>query len=232
MKKSELTKINKLFPNLYYCKNSHSILGEINIFHKYNKKNLIVPCTNKNNCCIEVYEIQIFLEKKIGETKFFSNNTVENTKNNKKRREVFETSGKIKLTAEKLKKDKKDLHLNSDDSCCLNIFPKDKLKLSDFISEIVFPYFMWQAYLSKYEKVPPVGEYSHGEAGLEEVRKELKKEKLELLKNKKLIINHPVNQPCPCGSQKKYKKCCKNNNNDLKNSLITVENKLISIKKI
>ena len=63
-----------------------------------------------------------------------------------------------------------DLHLYPNDgSCCLGIFSKrEDETLSEFVINKVFPYFVWQAYYEKFEKIPPCGEYSHDRQGVRE----------------------------------------------------------------
>ena len=178
---TELKAINIWFPNLFYKKGE--IRGEIDFKAEYkrsgSKKNTyweIVPCSSGDGCVQDVYEIEIDLH------------IYPPT--------VFETAGRIKRLAEKLSKQVIELHLNSNDgSCCLGIFSeREGEKLSEFVINKVFPYFVWQAYYEKFEKIPPCGEYSHDRQGVR-----------EFVRYK---ANLGRNQLCSCGSGKKYKFCC------------------------
>ena len=178
---AELNAINLCFPNLFY-KNGN-IRGEIDFRAEYkcsgSKKNTyweIVPCSSGDGCIQDVYEIEIDLHACPPR--------------------VFETGERIERLAEKLGKQIIDLHLYPNDgSCCLGIFSiREDETLSEFVINKVFPYFVWQAYYEKFEKIPPCGEYSHDRQGVG-----------EFIEHK---ANLGRNQPCSCGSGKKYKLCC------------------------
>ena len=183
---SEMTKINRYFPNLFYSNNT--IKGEIDFSAKYQLSNSrknklweIVPCSSSDDCIQDVYEIEIRLnDLRDGKPK------------------VFETGGKIKRLAEELNKPTIDLHLFPKiEDCCLGIyFPNSNETLSEFILNKVYPFFVWQAYFSKYRKTPPVGEWSHEEGARQEFYSYIRK------------IGSKRNQPCPCGSGRKTKNCC------------------------
>ena len=181
---SEMQEINRHFPNLYFSEGV--VQGEIDFSVKYkssvskhNKYWKIVPCLPAHGGIQDVYEIEIRL------------NELRNGKPI-----VFETGGRIKRLAKELNLQNIDLHLYpSDEDCCLGIFlPNINETLSEFVLNKVYPYFVWQAYYSKYRKIPPVGEWAHYSQGLHE------------------FITHTRkigrNQPCPCGSGKKIKNCC------------------------
>ena len=111
-----------------------------------------------------------------------------------------------------------DLHIYpSTKACCLGIRITPCRSLSEFFFEDVYPYFVWQAYFDKYRKIPPCGEYSH-KNGLKEAESDFKQ---EITSVKKLGRNFP----CPCGSNKKYKKCCMDNDEIKKTDLINWKNK-------
>lgn len=178
---TELKAINIWFPNLFY-KNGN-IRGEIDFRAEYKcsgrKKNTyweIVPCSSGDGCVQDVYEIEIDLH-------FYPPR-------------VFETAGRIQRLAKKLGKQIIDLHLYPNDgSCCLGIFSKrEDETLSEFVNSKVFPFFVWQAYYEKFEKIPPCGEYSHDRQGVREFNE--------------YKANLGRNQLCSCGSGKKYKLCC------------------------
>ncbi len=115
---------------------------------------------------------------------------------------VFELSEKIKSLAKQLGKTFFDLHVNSDGSCCLGIdIENKKMTLTAFIFEKVFPYFSWQAYYAKYKRIPPCGEFSHGDAGKQEAIQDYEKTMTS-------VDKFGRNKPCLCKSGKKYKKCC------------------------
>ena len=186
------------FPNLYYEKGGNSINGELDFYaryHKIDKKKRkinwkIVPCSSGNDCFHGCYEIKILLSSTQHEWP-----------------KVYETSGKIKKIAQETNKEEIDLHLDpSDSSCCLGICINPNISLNFFIFNIVYPYFVWQAYFSKYRDIPPCGEYSHGTKGIQECLQRLNK--------------HGKNEPCICGSRKKYKECCFQNKDAIKNKLM------------
>ena len=108
---------------------------------------------------------------------------------------VFETEGKILNLARRLDKHITDLHLNLDESCCLDYFIGKKLTLCQFILNKVYPYFCWQAYYAQFNEIPPCGEYSHDSI---QAKNEFESDVKKLGRN----------SFCFCGSGKKYKKCC------------------------
>ena len=194
----EFKKIQELFPNLFYDKRDNSINGELDFYARYqknDKKNRkinweIVLFSAGNDCFHGYYEIKILLS---------------NAQHGWP--EVFETSGKIKKIAQETNKEEIDLHLYpSDGSCCLGICINPNISLSAFIFNIVCPYFVWQAYFSKYRDIPPCGEYSHDTNVKQEFSQDLD--------------NRGRNELCICGSGKKYKKCCLPNKETIKNKLI------------
>ena len=181
---SEMEEINCHFLNLFYSEDV--VKGEIDFSVKYKpsiSKNIkywnIVPCSSEHGCIQDVYDIEIRLKDlRDGKPK------------------VFEIGGRIKRLAEKLNLPIVDLHLYpGDEDCCLGRFlPNSNESLSKFIINKVYPYFVWQAYYSKYRKIPPVGEWSHGAQGRQEFDRHIRK--------------IGKNQPCPCGSGENFKNCC------------------------
>lgn len=176
----EMEKIQCRFPGLYYYRGA--VRGEISFGARYElsgrrkkKEWIIVDCSSGEDCIKDVYEIEIRLN---GQPK------------------VFEVGGRIKKLAKKLDRPIIDLHLfPNDESCCLGIFlVNEKETLSDFVINKVYPYFVWQAYFEKFGKIPPCGEYSHGEQGMKEFRE--------------YVSNIGRNDRCPCGSVLKFKICC------------------------
>ena len=176
---AEMEKIQCRFPCLYYDKGT--VRGEISFSARYElserkkkRKWVITNCPSGKNCIQDVYEIKILLN---GQPK------------------VFEVGGRIKKLAKKLGRPIVDLHLFPDESCCLGIFLiNERETLSNFVINKVYPYFVWQAYFEKFGKIPPCGEYSHGEQGEQEFLK--------------YISDIGRNDPCPCGSGLKSKVCC------------------------
>ena len=175
-----MEKIQRRFPGLYY--DNGAIKGEISFGARYElserkkkKKWIITNCYSGDDCIQDVYEIEIHLN---GHPK------------------VFEVGGRIKKLANEIGCQIIDLHLfPKDESCCLGIFwMNERETLSDFVINDVYPYFVWQAYFEKFRKIPPCGEYSHGEQGLQEFRKDVS------------AIGR--NERCPCGSGRKFKTCC------------------------
>ena len=176
---AEMEKIQCRFPGLYYDKGA--VRGEISFGARYElsgrrKKRewIITNCSSGKNCVQDVYEIEILLN---GQPK------------------VFEVGGRIKKLAEELGRPIFDLHLFPDESCCLGIFLINEGEpLSDFVINKVYPYFVWQAYFEKFGKIPPCGQYSHGEQGRREFQKH--------------VFDIGRNDRCPCGSGLKFKICC------------------------
>lgn len=171
------------FPDLYYDEKHNVIKGELsfssyykNMGKKGKDKWIIFPCSNEKYCLHGYYEIAIHL--------------------NNGSPIVYETSNKIKRLAETLGKSYNDLHLyDNDNKCCLGLGINKNLPLSKFIVNWVYPYFVWQAYFEKYNKIPPCGEYSHNPI----------KAEIEYQKDKESLGRNDI---CLCGSGKKYKHCC------------------------
>ena len=181
---TEMKRVNQWFPELF--RDRQMIRGELNFAAKYeltgtkkHKRWSIVSCSSDFFCLQDVYEIEIRLKEL-----------------SQGRPKVFETGGRIHSVAKELGKSIGDLHINpKDGSCCLGLFlPNKDESLSQFVRTKVYPYFVWQAYYDNYKRIPPCGEFSHGETGL--------------LEFKKQVNARGRNQRCPCGSGKKYKTCC------------------------
>lgn len=125
---------------------------------------------------------------------------------------VNEDSGIIKNFAIDNHCELEDFHINKndDDSCCLGIFPEYQWQgTSAFIRDKVVPFFYWQSCRRIFGK-EPWASYPHGLEGI-----------------KKAMAMPPEfsskgsyrNEKCPCGSGKKYKKCCMNRDAILKKML-------------
>ena len=202
----EMRKINFKFPNLYY--DDGKIKGEIDFKAKYvlarkkkgqTEKWMICDCEDGEECIIDAYDIAIHLDTSYPR--------------------VFETAQRIRNLANERKLGLADVHLfPKDGSCCLGLFLENPNEtLSSFVVHKVYPYFVWQAYFEKYNKIPPCGEYSHGETGRREFEIDL--------------MSVSRNQPCPCGSGKKLKHCCiqtlsqsRNNRTNCTRNLIASQN--------
>lgn len=125
---------------------------------------------------------------------------------------VYEDSEFIKKFANDCGINLEDLHINKDDddSCCLGIFPEYQWHgVSAFLRDKVIPFFYWQSY-RRINGKEPWKAYSHGNAGIQEAMS--------------LSPSHSSkgcsrNIKCPCGSGKKYKKCCMQRDAILKNKL-------------
>ncbi|MCY4232675.1 MAG: SEC-C metal-binding domain-containing protein [Bacteroidetes bacterium] len=180
---SQMIIVQNHFPGLYYDDRG-VIRGQISFRAKYQlsgrKKRqewIIVDCTSGDDCITGMYEIEIQLNQ--------------NPK-------VFEVGGRIENLAQMINRPIVDLHLFSDESCCLGLFlPNQQETLSDFVINKVYPYFVWQAYFEKFRMIPPCGEYSHGTQGVNEFLED--------------VNDIGRNDRCPCGSGRKFKACCSTN---------------------
>ena len=180
--KQDFSLLENDFPDLYYDKNHNTVKGELSFSACYKntgKKGkdrwTIFLCSESDDCLQGYYEIQINLN---------NNPPI-----------IYETSGKIQKLAEELGMPDNDLHLYGDDrKCCLGLGINPDISLSTFIVNWVYPYFVWQAYFAKYNKVPPCGEYPHNRQEAE-------------IQYWKDVKNLGVNDPCLCHSGKKYKHC-------------------------
>ena len=196
----EFHKTKKYFPSLDLVDNETRIVGKLGFCCHYKddgydgiSKWIIKSCNLGENDCIEdFYEIEINL-----------NNTLNGPP------VVLETAERIRKLADSLGKPLEDVHLNSAGSCCLGIFPPFE-RLSKFVMEAVYPYFVWQAYYEKYRDIPPCGECPHN--WKEAIAVRINEEENNLLIQRNEQRGQPEgsnrNKPCPCGSGRKYKKCC------------------------
>lgn len=180
--KQDFSLLENDFPDLYYDEKHNAVKGELSFTACYKNKGkkgkdkwIIFPCSDEKECLHGYYEIAIHL----------NNGTPI----------VYEVSNKIQKLARQLGKQYADLHLYNDFKCCLGLGVNTNLLLSAFITNRVYPYFVWQAYFEKYNKTPPCGEYSHN---IDIARKEYFND----------MKNLGANDPCLCYSGKKYKNCC------------------------
>lgn len=85
---------------------------------------------------------------------------------------VINLDDKIKNIAKAINKNTDELHMNSDGSFCLTVYPKEKsffangiFNIQDFFINLLEPYLYWVSFYNKYGRAP-WGEYSHGVLGL------------------------------------------------------------------
>ena len=129
---------------------------------------------------------------------------------------VSETAGRIEDFATSKNLPIADLHLFPDKSCCLGIPVEYKWKSAYlFILELVVPFFYWQSYYRQTNGKSAWWCHPHP-GGLEAARK-VREEKLADLE-KQLTAKGKIgsNERCPCNGTKKYKKCCRNRDENLK----------------
>ncbi len=208
--------VRKKFPGLYYMVDTREIRGRI-VFHSYYENEgtedtpyWVIKPVEDNNQVLDLkgnYSIRIsFSQKDDTISIYFA--------------KVYETQGRIRDTARRMRKPLKDLHLNqdNDNSCCLGVFDNRPLSLLEFVETRIYPYLVWQAYYDKYGKTPPCGECPHEKNKAYETR-------LNEERNKRAYLNtispkgSNRNVPCPCGSRKKYKKCCWRKNKEKKEEI-------------
>lgn len=203
----EMKKIRYHFPHLYY--ESGIIKGIINFNVSYELKQhdgkqiyLIVKCLSEDSRISNEYQIEIHLKDIIPV--------------------VYEVGGKIEALAKKRGYSIEDLHFYQNDKrCCLGIFsPRYINSLSEFVIEWVYPFFVWQAYWEKYDKIPPCDAYSHGRKGYLEKKLELEG---QLVSSDK---KYNRNATCPCGLPNKYKKCCLPHDEKLNTEISYINNML------
>ena len=193
------------FPNLYYDADSRKILGELDFCAVYDQESGKVTIANlaeETDFLIQdVFEIEIYVDD------LDMNGWPK----------VFEVGGKYRRIAEKCEVPIIDLHIYPHNSaCCLGLKYREsqQLCIEDFIYELVIPFFYRLSYTDKFgiDRVRRDlwGEYSHGDKGQME----------HFLEIVNVARHNPGrNDPCPCGSGKKYKKCHLGEVESLKNSL-------------
>ena len=198
----EMGQVNRFFPDLHYISDMQKIVGEIRHYSCYvNDGSDNIPMWNIHSSSegdsdhtLVLFEVRIELKKYNQKTSLYN-------------AKVFETGGKIKKHIQRYGIRNKDAHLNPNGTCCLGIFHDRPISLIKFIKERVYPYFVWQAFFIRYNKVPPCGECPHSERHALEIRLQEEREKLLYLK-KNPFKPRSLNAPCFCGSGKQYKRCC------------------------
>lgn len=193
------------FPNLYYDADSHKILGELDFYAVYDQKSgkvTIAHLAEETDFLIQdVFEIEIYVDD------LDMNGWPK----------VFEVGGKYRRIAEKCEVPIIDLHIYPHNrACCLGLKYRDsqQLCIQDFLDELVIPFFYRLSYTDKFgidrARSDLWGEYAHGDKGQIE----------HFLEIMNIARHNPSrNDPCPCGSGKKYKKCHLDEVESLKNSL-------------
>ncbi|MBF2754347.1 MAG: hypothetical protein ISN29_03690 [Gammaproteobacteria bacterium AqS3] len=205
----ELDQIQKAFPNLYY--KNRKILGELDICSKYNDSqgdgDRILQCTTSDSeKIVDVFEIKIDVDR------FYGIYPVVSMRPNRGKENiirpthgvVFEVGGRREELLGLIRSGKIQCHPHfyKDKSCCVGVvLNNSNLKISSFLINSVYPYFVWWAYVEKYHKVPPVGEFSHFY------------DPLHLINS---LENWDDFSECPCSSGLMYKDCCKSKYSDLK----------------
>ena len=214
---NELEKLQKVFPDLDYIKDKETIEGELKFCSRYKRitcNNIskwdIEPCDNSKDDCVEgPYSIRINIKQLDPINQLPT---------------VFETGGRIKKVDDSCRKSLNDLHLNNhDESCCLGILVANHYPtLYDFVTKAVYPYFVWQAYLEKYKKIPPCGECPHNSQKAIAIRisEEENNCNFFLAQQTEKPSGNNRNKPCLCDSGKKYKKCCLHHNEKLETKVL------------
>ncbi|MGR3914617.1 MAG: SEC-C metal-binding domain-containing protein [Gammaproteobacteria bacterium] len=221
---SEFSKVEGHFPNLYFVKSENAIKGELD-FHARYVQNKGVEILDEwiiedfdqpqEGCLTDVYSIRIELQ---------TPDLV-----NKQYPAVFEPDGRIQNLAKSLDKTLADMHISEDGLCCLGIFaPTDELLLCDFVLHRVFPYFVWQSYYEKYGTAHPCKACPHDPVAAIQVRIEDEDRKIDTLRSKQNAGHRGAdrNKPCPCGSGKKYKRCCFNVDHDATTRIMRAERRV------
>lgn len=131
---------------------------------------------------------------------------------------VFITDNKIEKIAEDLCINKKDLHLNDNDSFCMCIYDREKEYFPDgfnniniFFEKLIEPYLYWVSYYKIYRS-KPWSEYAHGDLGYLELYAENEIDLLGLTQSidkKKLLKykNMTGHHICLCGTKYKIRDC-------------------------
>jgi hypothetical protein len=181
----DLQQLAEAFPDLNYSKTSNCVWGTLPFACSFNPERREVLYSPEAEAYIEdSYEIRIVFDKT--DTFGFPS--------------VFEDSQRI-VTAYKNKTIiEKNRHFElGDGCCCLGIYPEYVWTgIVNYIYDKVIPFFYWHSYLEQNGK-PPWPGYTHANDGLKEAM---------TMEHKNVNKGRSRNQPCPCKSGKKYKRCC------------------------
>ena len=202
---SDIRWLRSDFPNLYYEANSHKISGELDFCAMYDQesgKMTIANFAEETDFLIrDVFEVEVCL----------------NDLDVNGWPKVYEVGGRYRRIAKKCEVPIIDLHIYPHNSaCCLGIKYRDnkQLYIKEFLHELVIPFFYRLSYTDKFgidrARKDLWGEYLHGDIGQIE----------HFLEIMNIVRQSPGrNDPCPCGSDKKYKRCHLSQVESLKNSL-------------
>ncbi len=191
------------FPSLLYDPENQKITGELSFCACYDRKTKKLKTElsgfdeevrTADSFLCDVFEIEIRLDHaSIGQSGW---------------PEVREVGGRRNRIAGKFSVTIADLHFYSDtEACCLGIrYSRDvDLTVERFLYDLVIPFFYRLSYVDHFgieaARVNLWGEYSHGRKGFEEHGRDM---------GSLARLSKGRNQPCPCGSGRKYKKCCLN----------------------
>ena len=117
---------------------------------------------------------------------------------------VYEVGGDHERIAVRERIDSFDLHVYRDGSCCLGLqlLADRRTTLREFMDEMVTPFFYRLAYTDRYgiqtARQHLWDEYGHGELGFQQYLSSLADIAMQCLRR---------NDPCACGSGRKYKRC-------------------------
>ena len=147
---------------------------------------------------------------------------------NENRTVMRETSQKIEKAYKSKQIDYDDLHVYSDATCCLGLgIDERKMSAYTFIKDYVVPYLYYHSYFFENNEYPWKGLPHNREQAIRELWKGLPHDREQAIRVlEKYIINRldsilpdntpTKNQPCTCGSNKKYKKCCMDKHQKIK----------------
>lgn len=194
--KKDYNKVAQLFASLHCILRRNVIWGTLEFSCSYDSEsNELVYGEKFDNYLHDSYEIRIDFNKH--DTFGFP--------------KIFEESGIIKDFADSNNIKIEDLHINKadDHSCCLGVFPEYQwIDAATFIHDKVVPFFYWQSYRRLYGKEPWKA-LPHGVNGIIESM---------TVKSDDSSKGKIRNKTCPCGSGKKYKKCCMRKDEILKHN--------------
>lgn len=185
------------FPNLLYNEKDQKIVGELDFCAYYEKRTgelifgNIEDIGTQYTFIQDVFEIEIRLGPDARDQNGWP--------------VVYEIGGRHAEIARKCQVPIIDLHIyESDGACCLGIsIPLDgRLRIEWFILHLIIPFFYRLSYTEKFgisaARNDLWDEYAHGDEGVRQYIAEI----VDISK-----FGADRNQPCPCGSGRKYKKC-------------------------
>jgi hypothetical protein len=190
------------FPSLAYEPDAQRIVGELSFCACYSRDTgkLEIEGLARDNqirssssFLCDAFEIEIRLDSESIEANGWP--------------KVFEVGGRCESIAEQCRVPAVDLHLFEDWHFCLGIkySPDTRVTIEGFLYQLVIPFLYRLSYTEtrgiEAARADLWEEYPHGKAGHVEYQREMRE-----------IAQHDAgrNDLCPCGSQKKYKRCCWN----------------------